>query len=60
MLNRAYAAARAANNKENATAVSKLEQALQRAHEGRIWARIRKEEAKRLRAEEASRVLQKQ
>eukprot|EP00965_Chrysotila_dentata_P199794 6179596-Pleurochrysis_carterae.AAC.1 len=38
MLNHAHAAARAAN-KENAAAVTELEAELQRAREGRIWAR---------------------
>eukprot|EP00965_Chrysotila_dentata_P171609 5663213-Pleurochrysis_carterae.AAC.1 len=59
MLNHAYAAARAAN-KENATAVTELEAELQRAKEGLIWARVREEEVKREREEEASRVLQEQ
>eukprot|EP00965_Chrysotila_dentata_P135373 4475757-Pleurochrysis_carterae.AAC.1 len=43
MLNHVYAAARAAN-KENATALTELEAELQRAKEGRIWARVREEE----------------
>eukprot|EP00965_Chrysotila_dentata_P256150 6212452-Pleurochrysis_carterae.AAC.2 len=59
MLNHAYAAARAAN-KENATSVTELEAELQRAKEGRIWARVREKELKRVRAKEASRVLQEQ
>eukprot|EP00965_Chrysotila_dentata_P126540 4183947-Pleurochrysis_carterae.AAC.1 len=59
MLHHAHAAARAAN-KENATAVTSLEAELQRAKEGRIWARVREEEVKSVRAEEASRALQEQ
>eukprot|EP00965_Chrysotila_dentata_P199934 6179677-Pleurochrysis_carterae.AAC.1 len=43
MLNHAHTAARAAN-KKNATAVTELEAELQRATEGRIWARVREEE----------------
>eukprot|EP00965_Chrysotila_dentata_P009330 303949-Pleurochrysis_carterae.AAC.1 len=58
-MNRANAAARGAN-KENATAVSELEAQVQRLNEGRIWARIRTEETKRMQAEEACRVLQEQ
>eukprot|EP00965_Chrysotila_dentata_P052437 1739606-Pleurochrysis_carterae.AAC.1 len=50
MLNHAHAAARAAN-KENTTA---------RAKEKRIWYRVREEEVKRMRAEEASSELQEQ
>eukprot|EP00965_Chrysotila_dentata_P231852 6198599-Pleurochrysis_carterae.AAC.2 len=59
MLNRANAAARAAN-KENAAAVSELEAQVQRLNEGRIWARVREEEKKRMQSEEARRVLQEQ
>eukprot|EP00965_Chrysotila_dentata_P086930 2869375-Pleurochrysis_carterae.AAC.1 len=59
MLNRANAAARAAK-KENAAAVSELEAKVQRLNEGRIWARVRKEEMKRMQAEEARLVLQEQ
>eukprot|EP00965_Chrysotila_dentata_P027868 926318-Pleurochrysis_carterae.AAC.1 len=60
MLNRANAAARAAN-KENAATVSELEAQVQRLNEGRIWARrVREKEMKRMQAEEASRVLQEQ
>eukprot|EP00965_Chrysotila_dentata_P227042 6195763-Pleurochrysis_carterae.AAC.1 len=59
MLNRANAAARAAN-KENAAAVSELEAQVQRLNEGRIWARVREEEMKRMQAEEARHVLQEQ
>eukprot|EP00965_Chrysotila_dentata_P215788 6189000-Pleurochrysis_carterae.AAC.1 len=54
-LNQANAAARAAD-KGNAAAVNELEAELQRAKEGRIWARVR-EEAKRVQAEEESRTL---
>eukprot|EP00965_Chrysotila_dentata_P112875 3729391-Pleurochrysis_carterae.AAC.1 len=56
MLNRANVAARAAN-KENAAAVSELEA---RLNEGRLRARVREEEKKRMQAEEARRVLQEQ
>eukprot|EP00965_Chrysotila_dentata_P058676 1947275-Pleurochrysis_carterae.AAC.1 len=49
-----------AANMQNATAVTGLEAELQCAMEGRIWARVREEEVKRVRAEEASRVLQEQ
>eukprot|EP00965_Chrysotila_dentata_P018285 608627-Pleurochrysis_carterae.AAC.1 len=59
MMNRANAAARTAN-KENAAAVSELEAQVQRLNEGRIWARVREEETKRMQAEEARRVLQEQ
>eukprot|EP00965_Chrysotila_dentata_P024085 798209-Pleurochrysis_carterae.AAC.1 len=54
MLNHAHAAARAAN-KKNASAVTELETELQRAKEERIWARVREEVVKRVRAEETSR-----
>eukprot|EP00965_Chrysotila_dentata_P111637 3691288-Pleurochrysis_carterae.AAC.1 len=60
MMNRANAAARAANNKENAAAVSELEAQVQRLNEERIWARVRDEETRRMQAEEARRVLQEQ
>eukprot|EP00965_Chrysotila_dentata_P207445 6184107-Pleurochrysis_carterae.AAC.2 len=59
MLNRANAAARAAN-KENAAAVSELEAHVKRLDKGRIWARVREEETKRMQAEEACRVLHEQ
>eukprot|EP00965_Chrysotila_dentata_P098877 3269850-Pleurochrysis_carterae.AAC.1 len=59
MINRANAAARAAN-KENAAAISEFEAQVQRLHEGRIWARVREEATKRMQAEEARRVLQEQ
>eukprot|EP00965_Chrysotila_dentata_P177356 5857805-Pleurochrysis_carterae.AAC.1 len=55
----ANAAARA-DNKENAAVVSELEAQVQRLNEGRIWARVQEEEAKRMQAEEARRVLQEQ
>eukprot|EP00965_Chrysotila_dentata_P227491 6196047-Pleurochrysis_carterae.AAC.7 len=51
MLNQANAACAA--NKENAAAFSELIEAeLQRANEGRIWARVREEQAKRAQAEQ--------
>eukprot|EP00965_Chrysotila_dentata_P141688 4682557-Pleurochrysis_carterae.AAC.1 len=53
-INRANAAARGAT-KENAAAVSELEAQVQRLNEGRIWARVREEETKRMQAEEARR-----
>eukprot|EP00965_Chrysotila_dentata_P092808 3064574-Pleurochrysis_carterae.AAC.1 len=59
MMNRANTAACAAN-KENTAAVSELEAQVQRLSEGRIWARVRAEETKRMEAEEARRVLQEQ
>eukprot|EP00965_Chrysotila_dentata_P069587 2298411-Pleurochrysis_carterae.AAC.1 len=59
MINRANAAARAAN-KENAAAVSELEAQVQRLIEGRIWARVRAKETKRMQAKQARRVLQEQ
>eukprot|EP00965_Chrysotila_dentata_P200066 6179776-Pleurochrysis_carterae.AAC.1 len=59
MINRANAAARAAN-KENAAAVSELHAQVQRLHEGHIWACVREKETKRMQAEKARRVLQEQ
>eukprot|EP00965_Chrysotila_dentata_P072750 2404489-Pleurochrysis_carterae.AAC.1 len=59
MMNRANAAARAAS-KENAAGVSELEVQVQRLNEGRIWARVRAENTKRMQAEEARRILQEQ
>eukprot|EP00965_Chrysotila_dentata_P035648 1186237-Pleurochrysis_carterae.AAC.2 len=60
MINRANTTAARAASKENAAAVSELEAQVQRLNEGRIWARVREEEPKRMQAEEARRVLQEQ
>eukprot|EP00965_Chrysotila_dentata_P039016 1297053-Pleurochrysis_carterae.AAC.1 len=59
MINRAIAAARAAN-KENTAAVSELETQVQRLNEGHIWARVREEETRHMRAGEARSILQEQ
>eukprot|EP00965_Chrysotila_dentata_P013275 438580-Pleurochrysis_carterae.AAC.1 len=58
MINRANAAARAAN-KERGAAVTELEAQVQRLNDGCIWA-LREEETKRIQAEEARRILQEQ
>eukprot|EP00965_Chrysotila_dentata_P083576 2757555-Pleurochrysis_carterae.AAC.1 len=51
MISRANSAARAAN-KENMATVLELEAQVQRLNKGRIWARVREEEAKRMQADE--------
>eukprot|EP00965_Chrysotila_dentata_P095552 3158111-Pleurochrysis_carterae.AAC.1 len=60
MIIRVNAAAHAAN-KENSAAVTELEAQVQRLNEGRIWARVREKQKKRIvQAQEARRVLQEQ
>lgn len=56
-LNRARAALRA-STKEQAATLAQLEAELQRAREGRVWARVREEEVRRGRAEQESARLQ--